>query len=68
MFLDHMYVHSHGSLYPMMDYTLCVYYGLLAPMSADVPWVFLTIPLLLATVLGLRYYSYWYNNTGQCGL
>ena len=27
--LDHMYVHSHGSLYPMMDYTLHVYYGLL---------------------------------------
>ena len=27
--LDHMYIHSHGSLYPMMDYTLHVYYGLL---------------------------------------
>ena len=24
--LDHMYVHLHGSLYPMMDYTLRVYY------------------------------------------
>ena len=31
MLLDHMYVHSHGSLYPMMDYILCIYYGLLTP-------------------------------------
>ena len=29
--LDHVYVHLHGSLYPMMDYTLRVYYGLLTP-------------------------------------
>ena len=29
---------------------------------------FLTIPLLLATVLGLRYFSYWYDNIGRCGL
>ena len=30
-------------------------------MSADVPWGFLTIPLLTATVLGLRYFSDWYD-------
>ena len=65
---DHMYVHFHGSLYPMMDCTLCVWYGLLAPMSADVPWGFLTILLLLAMVLGLRYFSCWYDNMGRCGL
>ena len=29
--LDHMYVHSHGSLYPMMDYTLRVCYELHTP-------------------------------------
>ena len=29
--LDHMYVHLHGSLYPMMDYTLHVYYRPFAP-------------------------------------
>ena len=29
---------------------------------------FVTILLLLATVLGLWYFSYWYNNTGQGGL
>ena len=27
-----------------------------------------TILLLLATVLGLWYFSYWYDNTGRCGL
>ena len=25
--LDHTYIQLHGSLYPMMDYALCVYYG-----------------------------------------
>src|SRR5260370_3023927 len=29
---------------------------------------FHTIPLLIPTVLGLRYFSYWYDNTGRCGL
>ena len=37
-------------------------------MSADVPWGLLTILLLLAVVLGLQYFSYWYDNRGQCGL
>ena len=64
----HMHVHFHGSLYPMMDFTLRVWYGLFTPMSADVPWGFLTIPLLIATVLGLQYFSDWYNNIGRCGL
>ena len=64
----HMHVHFHGSLYPMMDFTLRVWYELFTPMSADVPWGFLTIPLLIATVLGLRYFSDWYNNIGRCGL
>ena len=64
----HMYVHFHGSLYPMMDFTLCVWYGLFTPMSADVPWGFLTILLLIATVLGSRYFSNWYDNIGRCGL
>ena len=45
--LDHVYVHLHGSPYPMMDYTLCVYYGLLTPcllmfhgvsLSRPLPW------------------------------
>ena len=31
MFLDHVYVHLHGSRYPMMDYTLYAYYGLHTP-------------------------------------
>ena len=52
----------------MMDFTLRVWYGLSTPMSADVPWGFLTIPLLIATVLGSRYFSDWYDNTGRCGL
>ena len=64
----HMHVHFHGSLYPMMDFTLHVWYGLFTPMSADVPWGFLTIPLLTATVLGSRYFSDWYDNIGRCGL
>ena len=29
--LGHMYVHLHGSLYPMMDYALHVYYRLFTP-------------------------------------
>ena len=37
-------------------------------MSADVPWGFLMIPLLIATVLGSRYSSDWYDNIGRCGL
>ena len=44
--LDHMYVHSHGSLYPMMDYTLRGYYGSFAPcllMFHRVPYDFFTI-------------------------
>ena len=65
---DHMYVRFHGSLYPMMDCTLCVWYGLLTPMSADVPWGFFTILLLPATVLGSWYFSDWYDNIGRCGL
>ena len=28
---DHTYIHLHGSLYPMMDYILRVYYGLSIP-------------------------------------
>ena len=64
----HMHVHFHGSLYPMMDFTLCVWYGLFTPMSADVPWGFFTIPLLIAAVLGSRYFSDWYDNIGRCGL
>ena len=68
MLLDHVYVYLHGRLYPMMDYVSRVYYGLITPMSADVPWGFTTIILLLVTVLGLQYFSYWYNNTGWCGL
>ena len=31
MLLDHVYIHLHGSLYPMMDYVSCVYYGLFTP-------------------------------------
>ena len=37
-------------------------------MSADVPWGLHTIPLLLVTVLGSWYFSYWYDNIGRCGL
>ena len=51
----------------MMDYTLCVYYELSTPcllMFHGVP----TILLLLVVVLGLRYFSYWYDNLGRCGL
>ena len=51
-----------------MDFTLRVWYKLYAPMSADVPWGFLTILLLKATVLGSRYFSDWYDNIGRCGL
>ena len=37
--LDHMCIHLHGSLYPMMDNTLRVcYVRAIHPMSADVPW------------------------------
>ena len=64
----HMCVHFHGSLYPMMDFTLRVWYGLSTSMSADVPWGFLTILLLIATVLGSRYFSDWYDDIGRCGL
>ena len=38
VFLDHLYVHLHGSLYPMMDYMSSTYDGLHSPMSADAPW------------------------------
>ena len=51
----------------MMDYTLRVYYELSTPcllMFHGVP----TILLLLVVVLGLRYFSYWYDNLGRCGL
>ena len=64
----HMSVHFHGSLYPMTDFTLRVWYGLAAPMSADVPWGFSTILLRIATVLGSQYFSDWYDNIGRCGL
>ena len=64
----HMSVRFHGSLYPMTDFTLRVSYGLVALMSADVPWGFFTILLLIATVLGSRYFSDWYDNIGRCGL
>ena len=65
---DHMYIRFHGSLYPMMDCTFTRLIWTPHPMSADVPWGFFTILLLTATVLGLRYFSDWYDNTGQCGL
>ena len=29
--LDHVCIHFHGSLYPMMDSVSCIYYGLLTP-------------------------------------
>ena len=64
----HMSAHFHGSLYPMTDFTLRVWCGLFTPMSADVPWGFFTIPLLTAIVLGLRYFSDWYDKIGRCGL
>ena len=64
----HMSVRFRGSLYPMTDFTLRVWYGLFTPMSADVPWGFFMIPLLIATVLGSRYFSDWYDNIGRCGL
>ena len=63
-----MHVHLHGSLYPMMDFTLRVWYRLSTPMSADVPCGFHTIPLLIATVLGSWHFSDWYDNIGRCGL
>ena len=65
---DHMYVHFCGSLYPTMDCTLHVWYGLLVPMSADASWGFHVILILIATVLGSRYFGYWYDNIGRCGL
>ena len=43
---DHTYVHLHGSLYPMMDSTLRVYYGLATPcllMFHGVPYDSFTI-------------------------
>ena len=68
-----LYLYAHacplrGSLYPMMDFTLRVRYRLFTLMSADVPWGFHTIPLLIATVLDSRYFSDWYDNMGRCGL
>ena len=67
MFLDQVYIHLHGSWYPMMDYTSRVYYGLF-PHVCWCSMGFPTIPLLLVAVLGSQYFSYWYDNTGQCGL
>ena len=64
----HMSVHFHGSLYPMVDFTLRAWSWFFTPMSADVPWGFFTILLLVATVLGSRYFSDWYDNIGRCGL
>ena len=64
MFLDHLYVHLHGSLYPMMDYMSCIYNRLSSPMSADASWDSIPILLLVATVLGLWYFSDWYDNIG----
>ena len=46
-------------------------YMLTTDYSPHVCWCsmgFTTIPLLLVTVLGSRYFSYWYDNTGWCGL
>ena len=31
MLLDHVYVHLHGTLYPMMDDVLCACNGLFTP-------------------------------------
>ena len=38
MYLDHLYVHLHGSLYPMMDCMSHTYNGLPSSMSAGAPW------------------------------
>ena len=43
----------HGTSYPMMD----LYYYLYDWLSSST-----TTPLLVATVLGLWHYSYWFNN------
>ena len=46
-------------------------YMFITDSSPHVCWCsmgFLTIPLLLATVLGSQYFSYWYDNIGWCGL
>ena len=63
----HMSVHFHGSLYPMMDFTLRAWYWFFTLMSADVPWGFSTILLLIATVLGSWYFSDWYDNIALDG-
>ena len=46
-------VRLHGALYPMTDLYYTPYDGL-----SDSP----TMPLPVATVLGSRHYSYWYDN------
>ena len=46
VFLDHVYVHLHGSWYPMMDCTSHIYYGLFTPcllMFHGVPYDSFTI-------------------------
>ena len=64
----HMSVRFHGSLYPMTDFTLRAWYGLFTPHVCWCSMGFFTILLLIATVLGSRYFSDWYHNTGRCGL
>ena len=44
---------------------------IMLPNTAHICWHsmgFHTLPILIATVLGLRYFSHWYDNAGQCGL
>ena len=40
----------------------------LLPISADALWDSIHFEILIATVLGSRYFSHWYDNTGRCGL
>ena len=42
-----------------------------AAITACICWCsmgFHTLPILIATVLGLRYFSHWYDNAAWCGL
>ena len=51
------------------DELLCLW--LVESVEACICWCsagFLMILLLIVTVLGSWYFSYWYNNIGQCGL
>ena len=40
----------------------------LPSISADALWDSIYFQTPIATVLGLRYFSHWYDNTGRCGL